>query len=94
MPQTCRECGCTDNRACLSEEFGPCWWVEVDLCSHCEMGIECDRCGEQERALIRQMQDMWPCACTRTYQGRRQFKLHDPSVKRCRTCKTTKPEIL
>lgn len=27
----CRECGCTDDRACP----GGCWWVEPDLCSAC-----------------------------------------------------------
>ena len=27
----CRECGCTDTRACE----GGCWWVEPDLCSSC-----------------------------------------------------------
>lgn len=29
--RTCRECGCTDGRACE----GGCWWVEQDLCSKC-----------------------------------------------------------
>jgi hypothetical protein len=29
--QTCRECGCTDERACE----GGCSWVEEDLCSAC-----------------------------------------------------------
>ena len=28
----CRECGCTDARACP----GGCSWVEADLCSACE----------------------------------------------------------
>jgi len=27
----CRECGCTDDRACE----GGCHWVEPDLCSQC-----------------------------------------------------------
>lgn len=31
----CRECGCTDDRACLTS-FGPCWWIEPDLCSNCD----------------------------------------------------------
>ena len=31
----CRECGCLDFAACESEELGPCWWVEEDLCSGC-----------------------------------------------------------
>lgn len=30
----CRECGCTWNKACLTE-YGPCWWVEEGLCSGC-----------------------------------------------------------
>jgi hypothetical protein len=30
----CRVCGCTQDRACVSED-GPCWWVEADLCSAC-----------------------------------------------------------
>jgi hypothetical protein len=29
--RTCRECGCTDDRACR----GGCFWVEKDLCSRC-----------------------------------------------------------
>lgn len=31
---TCRECGCTETRACVDDR-GPCWWAEADLCSHC-----------------------------------------------------------
>lgn len=31
----CRVCGCTDDHACVDPEFGACWWVEADLCSHC-----------------------------------------------------------
>lgn len=32
----CKVCGCTDNRACLTE-YGPCSWAndEEDLCSAC-----------------------------------------------------------
>jgi hypothetical protein len=30
-PRECRECGCTDERACP----GGCYWVEDDLCSAC-----------------------------------------------------------
>ena len=29
--RTCRDCGCTDHRAC----FGGCWWVQINLCSSC-----------------------------------------------------------
>lgn len=31
----CRQCGCTEYRACVDDVHGPCWWVEGDLCSHC-----------------------------------------------------------
>jgi hypothetical protein len=42
--QACRICGCTNGRACLSDETGePCHWVEEDLCSECE----CE-CGGKE----------------------------------------------
>lgn len=34
-PGTCRVCGCTQDRACYLEKFGPCWWVEPNLCSYC-----------------------------------------------------------
>lgn len=33
--RTCRECGCTDNSACMTAE-GPCRWIEADLCSACD----------------------------------------------------------
>ncbi len=29
----CRECGCTDLNPCE----GPCFWVEPDLCSRCQI---------------------------------------------------------
>lgn len=32
----CRHCGCTDDRACMTEE-GPCAWVEPGLCSACAL---------------------------------------------------------
>jgi hypothetical protein len=32
----CRQCGCTENDACVHPKYGPCWWVEDDLCSHCK----------------------------------------------------------
>ena len=32
----CRECGCTDDAPCR-EEFGPCSWIEPDLCSACAL---------------------------------------------------------
>lgn len=31
---TCRVCGCTDSRACVTAD-GPCYWVEPGLCSAC-----------------------------------------------------------
>lgn len=35
----CLQCGCTENDACVHPDFGPCWWVEENLCSHCEEGV-------------------------------------------------------
>lgn len=35
MQQMCRECGCTDDNACVDEEGTACHWVEPDLCSAC-----------------------------------------------------------
>ncbi len=32
--RTCRKCGCTNDKPCMTEE-GPCHWVEPDLCSAC-----------------------------------------------------------
>lgn len=36
VPQICRVCACTWNDACVDPRRGPCCWLEVDLCSHCE----------------------------------------------------------
>lgn len=33
----CRRCGCTDDRACATED-GPCSWAEPGLCSACASG--------------------------------------------------------
>jgi len=33
--QTCRECGCTEDNACMTDGE-PCHWVEKDLCSACD----------------------------------------------------------
>lgn len=33
--RTCRVCGCTQDRACITQA-GPCHWVEWDLCSACQ----------------------------------------------------------
>lgn len=44
--QTCRVCGCTDEKACVDKNTGEtCTWVEEDLCSRClgppvEVGTE------------------------------------------------------
>ena len=38
----CRQCGCVQDEACWSDEYGACWWVEDSLCSHCEMGLPAD----------------------------------------------------
>lgn len=36
MPGVCRECGCTEDEACVDDVTGdPCFWVEPDLCSAC-----------------------------------------------------------
>lgn len=32
----CRQCGCSDEDACVDPSLGPCRWVEWDLCSACE----------------------------------------------------------
>jgi len=32
--RTCRVCGCTDHRACVTDGE-PCFWVDDDLCSAC-----------------------------------------------------------
>lgn len=45
MTGVCRVCGCTDVNACTLEAqqgdgamvLTPCWWVEPDLCSGCEV---------------------------------------------------------
>jgi hypothetical protein len=34
-PRKCRNCGCTDDRACLDRIGFPCSWVADDLCSAC-----------------------------------------------------------
>ena len=35
--RTCRACGCTESHACHNDIDGPCWWVQADLCSHCQL---------------------------------------------------------
>lgn len=37
IPGTCSSCGCTDDRACVTDD-GPCFWVDPErtLCSACE----------------------------------------------------------
>ena len=37
--QICLKCGCTENDACISKDFGPCWWADENLCSHCAEGV-------------------------------------------------------
>lgn len=36
LSPACRECGCTDERACL----GGCAWAEPDLCSACAAPVQ------------------------------------------------------
>jgi hypothetical protein len=40
MPGICRECGCSDMRACVDPVLGACSWVEPDLCSHCAADVD------------------------------------------------------
>jgi hypothetical protein len=40
LPRRCRECGCTDENACVRErahagQSQTCHWIEIDLCSAC-----------------------------------------------------------
>lgn len=35
--RTCRACGCTEDHACTNLHDGSCWWVEENLCSHCQL---------------------------------------------------------
>lgn len=35
VARRCRICGCTQDHACVDPQFGRCWWIEADLCSHC-----------------------------------------------------------
>ncbi len=37
--RTCRECGCTEDNCsqCIEATGEPCHWVEVDLCSRCQV---------------------------------------------------------
>lgn len=39
----CRDCGCTDDHACIGLDSQPCHWAEEDLCSTCA--------GKQQYAL-------------------------------------------
>lgn len=34
--RSCRKCGCTHFNPCTDPDLGNCWWVEEDLCSHCD----------------------------------------------------------
>lgn len=55
--RSCRECGCTDERACPTDP--PCHWVEPDLCSACAVGqpdvdeVDVDDVDALERELNR-----------------------------------------
>lgn len=48
--RACRVCGCTQERACVDQVHGPCWWIEPDLCSHC--GEPQILMGEYDRLLL------------------------------------------
>lgn len=39
---TCRGCGCTDGRACVTTRGAMtivCWWERPGLCSFCALGV-------------------------------------------------------
>src|SRR5579885_1455125 len=46
----CRECGCTDDHACMGDDGAPCYWVEPDLCSVCAAREDKRNQREQEAA--------------------------------------------
>lgn len=46
MVQRCRECGCTEDDACMVGGM-PCHWAEPDLCSACAYGADRDEEGHQ-----------------------------------------------
>ncbi len=55
----CRVCGCSDESACFNEDMGFCWWVEDDLCSHCDpetiqLQKSLDK-GESEEEFLRSL---------------------------------------
>lgn len=31
----CRKCGCSECDPCMHDELGNCYWIDLDLCSHC-----------------------------------------------------------
>lgn len=33
----CKVCGCSMDDACNHPAHGNCWWVAIDLCSHCKL---------------------------------------------------------
>ena len=35
LERACRSCGCTEDDACFDVATGPCYFVELDLCSSC-----------------------------------------------------------
>lgn len=34
--QKCRDCGCTQDNACVDKDGNACYWVEENLCSNCK----------------------------------------------------------
>lgn len=62
-PGTCRECGCTDDNACVDLFGFPCSFVKSDLCSECYLEDEtpldlglCCACREQPANSIMMLQ--------------------------------------
>lgn len=51
-PEICLRCGCTGEDACVSREFGPCWWVDENLCSHCEEGVASTQIKESVKKMF------------------------------------------
>lgn len=54
MERTCRICGCTETRACMTE-CGACHWVETRLCSAAGCAVHARAITESDAPLIVEM---------------------------------------
>lgn len=54
MERTCRICGCTEGRACLTAA-GPCHWIEPSLCSAAGCAVHARAITEADAPLIVEM---------------------------------------